>query len=239
MSVLEKIVEDKKALLAKSKKNVPMNEMISQSRAAKDPASLVKAVKIRGVLSIIAEMKKKSPSAGTLIEKYDPAEIARTYERCGARCLSVLTEEKHFDGSTEHLLDAKRATRLPILRKDFVLDPYQVYESRAIGASCVLLIAAILDRVLLAELLDLSREIKMDALVEVHDEPELESALKAGSDLLGINNLDLKDLSVNVETTFRLRKYIPEGVCVVSESGINSPEIIGRLRRACPQKRRS
>ena len=235
MNVLQKIVEDKKEFLAQSKKDVPISEIMNQSKNAKAPGSFLQAVRVRGVLSVIAEMKKMSPSAGTLLEKYEPGKIARAYERAGARALSVLTEEKHFAGSLDHILEARQAARLPVLRKDFIFDPYQVYESRARGASCLLLITAILDPTQLTELLDLSREIKLDALVEVHDEKELEAALKAGAEMVGINNRNLKDLAVDIETTFRLRKNIPESVCVISESGINSPETITRLRRAWVQ----
>ena len=232
MNLLEKILEAKKESLAQRKKTLPLATILAQSRGVKNPVSLRVAVNVEGELSIIAEMKKKSPSAGGILKSYDPPRIAGAFESAGARGISVLTEENFFDGSPEHLEQVRKASKLPILRKDFIFDPYQIYETKVLGASCVLLTLAILEPSLFLELMDLSREIHLDALVEVHDETELDRALKAGADMVGVNNRNLKDLTVNLETTFRLRRLIPEGICVVSESGIAGTATISRLRRS-------
>ncbi len=232
MNILDQIVETKRVALAETKKRVPLSNLIEECRHMKQPVSLKKSVHVKGELSIIAEMKQKSPSAGQILSSYDPASIAQIYEKAGARGISILTEESYFGGSLEHIAQAKEISQLPILRKDFVFDPYQVYETKAAEASCVLLIAAVLSQPLLLELIDLARELNLDALVEIHDEPELERALNAGADMIGINNRNLKDLTINLDTSFKLRKYIPEAVCVISESGIASPDTITRLRKS-------
>jgi indole-3-glycerol phosphate synthase len=180
-------------------------------------------------MAVIAEFKRRSPSAGPLRAGADVGEIAAAYERGGAAAMSVLTDEPHFGGSLVDLREARAACALPLLRKDFILDPYQLYEARAAGADAVLLIVAALAPETLAELHELVRELGMDALVEVHDGAELEVALAVGADLIGINNRDLRDFSVDVRRTFQLLARIPPGVAVVSESGIASSEQLREL----------
>lgn len=181
---------------------------------------------------MIAEFKRRSPSAGTLRADADVAEIARAYERGGARALSVLTEGPSFHGSLEDLRAARAASGLPVLRKDFLVDPYQLYEARLAGADAVLLIVAALDPAELTALHELARALDLDVLVEVHDAGELRLALGVGAELIGINNRDLRDFSVDVERTFALLEGIPAGVTVVSESGIAAPGQLARLEQA-------
>jgi len=227
---LEAILADKRKSLAEKMTRTPLKQMMAESAAVINPPSFKKAVSVKGEVSIIAEMKSKSPSAGDILKDYRPAALAAQYKSAGAKAFSVLTEEKHFGGSPAHLAQAIDAANLPALRKDFIIDAYQIYESRAMGASCVLLIAAILDKNLMKELLRISRETGLDALAEAHDESELDAALECGADMVGINNRNLKDLTINLETTFRLKKRVPNGVCVVSESGIHEPGTVKRLR---------
>jgi indole-3-glycerol phosphate synthase len=178
---------------------------------------------------VIAEFKRRSPSAGTLREDPDLAEIVAAYERGGARALSVLTEEDNFDGSLEDLRAAKAACALPVLRKDFVVDPYQLHEALAAGADAVLLIVAALSQEELESLHALALELGLDALVEVHDERELSRAADAGARLIGVNNRDLRDFSVDVGRTLALIERMPSEAIVVSESGIGRPEQLAEL----------
>ncbi len=177
----------------------------------------------------IAEFKRRSPSAGSLRDPADVRELVRAYERAGAAAVSVLTEGPHFDGSLEDLRAARAACALPLLRKDFIVDPYQLHEARAAGADAVLLIVAALDDCTLRSLHQEAADVGLDALVEVHDRAELRRALDAGARLIGINNRDLRDFSVDVERTYALLGDIPAGVAVVSESGISTPAHLRRL----------
>lgn len=181
---------------------------------------------------MVAEIKRASPSAGVIRTGFDPAAIATSYERSGAACLSVLTDERYFMGGDGHLADARAATDLPALRKDFIVDPYQVYESRALGADCLLLIAAALDVSRLADLARLGSEIGLEVLIEVHDDHELEAALQLEAKLVGINNRDLATFQTSLETTVDLLDAVPEDVTVVAESGIRTPDDVRLLREA-------
>ena len=179
---------------------------------------------------MIAEIKKASPSKGILRADFDPVAIAKSYASAGACCLSVLTDRKFFQGSEEFLTSAREASGLPVLRKDFIIDPYQVYEARLIGADCVLLIVAALGDASLAELLILARDLGMDVLVEVHDESELERALRVDARLIGINNRDLRSFETRLETTLRLLDQIPNDRLVVTESGIHTRDDVSLMR---------
>ena len=198
------------------------------------------AVPVRGFLNalktnrpaVIAEIKRASPSAGVIRADFDPAAIAQSYQDAGAACLSVLTDERFFQGAERHLCAARAACRLPALRKDFIVDSYQVYETRAIGADCLLLIVAALDAVQLAELAQLAREIGLDVLIEVHNRHELDSALALEPQLLGINNRNLATFETRLNTTIDLLDAVPSGVTVVAESGIHTPDDVQRLREA-------
>ncbi len=195
------------------------------------PRDFIGAIKGEGV-RIIAELKKASPSKGVIREDFNPVEIAGTYEKNGAVAISVLTEEHYFLGTLEHLKEVRRSVSLPVLRKDFILDPYQVYESRVAGADCILLIVGILTGQILKELTGLSRELGMAALVEVHTDEELSKALESGASLIGINNRDLKTFTTDINRTVELAGKVPPGLAKVSESGINTADDIALLKAA-------
>jgi indole-3-glycerol phosphate synthase len=204
---------------------VPLERLRSAVPAGPHPVSRFRDALTRAdCVHIIAECKRRSPSRGVLRARYDPAEIAMAYERAGAAAISVLTEPAFFDGTLEHLEAVRGATRLPVLRKDFTIDPYQVWQARAVGADAVLLIVAALDDSQLLTLLDECRAARLDALVEVHDEDELGRALSVGADLIGVNNRNLRTLAVNVETSRRLAPAIPPGAVAVAESGLRAGE---------------
>ena len=183
-----------------------------------------------GHAGVIAEVKKASPSKGVLRAEFHPAEIARSYAAHGAACLSVLTDERFFQGSADYLVQARAACALPVLRKDFMIDLYQVYEARAMGADCILLIVSALDNGLMAELEACAHELGMDVLVEVHDGDELTAALRLKTPLVGINNRNLRTFEVSLETTLGLLPRIPPERMVVTESGILAPEDVKRMR---------
>jgi indole-3-glycerol phosphate synthase len=232
-SALERILHTTREELARRKRELPLQELAAQAPAGA-PAAPGAERRFRDALAqppigVIAEFKRRSPSAGTLRERAEVAEIVRAYERGGASALSVLTEGSNFDGSLADLRQARAASGLPILRKDFIVDPYQLHEARAAGADAVLLIAAALAKPELAALHDQARQLGLDVLVEVHDLRELQVALEVGADLLGINNRDLRDFSIDVGRTSRLAGEVPLGVTVVSESGIATAEQLAQL----------
>ncbi len=178
---------------------------------------------------VIAEIKQASPSKGLIRENFDPAAHARDYANAGATCLSVLTDRDFFQGSDSHLIAAREACTLPIIRKDFVVDPYQIAESRALGADCILLIVAALQHSQLPELAAYANEISIDVLVEVHNRDELERALELETELIGINNRDLHTFNTDLETTIELARHIPENKIVITESGIHSTDDVVRM----------
>lgn len=180
-------------------------------------------------VSIIAEAKKASPSKGIICKDFDPVAIALNYAKNGAQAISVLTDVDFFSGSLLYLMQVREAVALPVLRKDFIIDPIQIEEARIHGADAILLIAAILDQVKIKEFKDIAAEAGMDSLVEVHDEDELEKALAAEPEIIGINNRNLNDFSVDLNTTFRLKKLIPDTIAVVSESGLRSEDDLQAL----------
>jgi len=182
--------------------------------------------------AVIAEVKKASPSAGVIRPDFVPADIAASYEQAGAACLSVLTDAQYFQGCEAYLVEARKACVLPVLRKDFMIDPWQIHESRAIGADCILLIAAALQRDQLQQLDGLAREIGLDVLVEIHDERELEDALTTGASLLGVNNRNLHNFTTDLGASERLRPLVPEQRIMVTESGIHTKADVQRMRSA-------
>lgn len=182
--------------------------------------------------AIIAEIKKASPSKGVIREDFDPATIAQSYQRGGAACLSVLTDEKYFQGHDEYLIAARKMTTLPVLRKDFVIHPYQIYEARSLGADCILLIVSALDNTQLHEFHTIASEIGMDALVEVHDAGELNRALSLDASLIGINNRNLSTFETTIDTTISMMNSIPPGTTLVTESGIKDSDDVKRLQAA-------
>ncbi|WP_448872556.1 indole-3-glycerol phosphate synthase TrpC [Desulfobulbus propionicus] len=204
----------------------------TMDRPVEPPRGFIQALVNAPGVAIIAEAKKASPSKGVIQPDFDPVRIARSYKQGGAHCLSVLTDVDFFQGALDYIPLVRETVDLPVLRKDFIIDPLQIEEARAVGADAVLLIAAILEADRLREFRLLAESLGMDALVEVHDEQELDSALRAESRLIGINNRNLNDFTVNLETTFRLKKKIPAGIPVVSESGISTVEDMRRLKEA-------
>jgi indole-3-glycerol phosphate synthase len=228
--MLEKIIAQKREGVEQRKKAAPLTylqERIVDQRPPLDLAPALKGDHIR----LIAEVKKASPSRGLLSPKLNPIELARTYAEGGAAAISVLTEENYFLGSVEHLAAIKEMVGLPLLRKDFIFDPYQVYESRAYGADAVLLITAVLSQGQLKEMISLSHGLGLRCLVEVHNENEVERAVLSGAEIIGINNRDLNTFAVDINTTRRLRSLVPEERIVVGESGIKSRKDVERLGR--------
>jgi indole-3-glycerol phosphate synthase len=183
-----------------------------------------------GQAAVIAEIKKASPSKGILRENFEPSAIARSYEQGGAACLSVLTDVDFFQGADEYLRQARAACSLPVIRKDFFVDPYQVYEARTLGADCILLIVAALSDAMLMELLQLASHLQMDALVEVHDAKEMERALAAPTTLIGVNNRNLRTFATTLDTTLELLSGFPDDRLLVTESGIHSRDDVQRMR---------
>lgn len=228
MSVLEEIVAHKRDELAARRARRPLAELRAAAVAAPLARDFAAALRVPG-LSVIAEIKRRSPAKGDLRRDLDPASLARSYESAGASALSVLTDERYFRGSDADLQAARAAVGLPVLRKDFTIDAYQLYEARQLGADAVLLIVRALADQQLVELLALADELGLAALVEVHNGPELARAVAARAQLIGINNRNLDTLTVDPETSLRLRSAIPSGTAAVAESGIGSPESASRL----------
>lgn len=227
--ILDDIVADKKKRLPRHKAKISEQEMRRLAEEEKRVgASFFQALKKQGI-SIIGEFKQASPSLGKIDSKIDLTERIGEYSQ-SVDAVSCLTEEDHFLGSAEYLKKIRKMTELPILRKDFMIDPYQFYEAKAIGADGVLLIAAILDDVMMKDFYQLTKELGMDALVEVHEEREMERALKLDAEIIGVNNRNLKDFTISLETTKRLSKYMPEGKIFVAESGIVSDEDVKFLK---------
>ena len=232
-NILHRIVQARLASIAHRKRVLPEVALkIAVEKKVAPPRDFVDALSRTGGINIISELKKASPSRGVIRQEYAPAALAASLEQAGAAALSVLTEEDFFSGSLADLKEASRVTKIPILRKDFIVDPWQVWETRAAGADSFLLIAAILDDSSLRELLDLGRSLKMEALVEVHSREELKRALAAGARIVGVNNRDLRDFQVHVETSLELAEAIPDDRIAVSESGLRSHNDLVRLQLA-------
>lgn len=230
-TILDRIVEARRAAFQHRMKVLPL-PVLKMAVAKNDPPRDFAAALTGEGLNVVAELKKASPSRGVLREDFHPVALASQLEQAGAAALSILTEEEFFQGSLEHLRHARQAVRVPVLRKDFVLDPWQVWEARAAGADSLLLIAAVLGDAALRELLALSRELKMEPLVEVHTPEELGRALDAGARIVGVNNRDLRTFDVRLETSLELVEQISGGCIAVSESGLQTHEDLQRLRDA-------
>lgn len=229
--ILDEIIAYKRKELAETKVRIPLQEVRAKAADAEPVRGFGEALS-GGEIRLIAEVKKASPSKGVIREDFDPVEIAKTYARSGASCLSVLTENKYFQGKLDYLAEIRKAVGFPLLRKDFIIDSYQIHEARAGGADAILLIAACLERRQIEDFINIAKELGLDALVESHTYKELDKTLLAGASLVGINNRDLKTFSVSVQTTLDLLKDIPDDRTVVSESGIKTREDVIRLRQA-------
>ena len=231
--ILIKILNRKIEEVQERSLNVPLEVLYQQAEAQDAPRGFVKAIEAKlrmGLPAVIAEIKKASPSKGIMRPDFHPADIARSYADHGAACLSVLTDRDFFQGAETYLEEARAATKLPVIRKDFIIDVYQVAEARAIGADCILLIVAALDDDALETLSESAHALGMDVLVEVHDRDELERALRLNLRLIGINNRNLRTFDVHLDTTLDLLEAIPDDRIVVTESGILGPEDVALMR---------
>lgn len=224
------MVEKKKERLSTSKSKVTLKDIKSMASDSEPPKNFMDVIRRdSGPIRLIAEIKKASPIKGILRQEFDPVKIALIYRKKNVDAISVITEEDFFHGKLNYLFEVRRATNIPILRKDFIFDEYQIYESRANGADAILLIASILDEKKSIEFSHLAKEIGLSVIFEVHDFKELEMVLHANVDIIGINNRDLKTFDVNLNTTFELKREIPEDKIIVSESGIRTREDVKRL----------
>ena len=237
--ILNKICDVKVQEVAAAKKAIPLTEMRRDAESRVSTRDFVGAIRgkiAKGQAGVIAEVKKASPSKGVIRADFDPADIAQSYMvgdgKISAACLSVLTDRQFFQGQPDYLKQARASTLLPVLRKDFMIDPYQIYESRVMGADCVLLIAACLDDAQMAEMEQIAFNLDMDVLVEVHDGEELQRALKLKTPLVGINNRNLRTFEVDIQTTIALKKDVPADRLLVTESGILTQADVQTLRGA-------
>jgi len=230
-NILKQILQRKVEEIEARSKQISISTLSQRAANSPPPRGFIEAMNAQ-VPAVIAEIKKASPSKGILRADFDPVAIAKSYEQNGATCLSVLTDRDFFQGADEYLQQVHEACHIPILRKDFILDAYQVYEARAIGADCILLIVAALGDAQLHDLAGLATHLGMDVLIEVHDREELERALLLNMPLIGINNRNLRTFVTDLKTTLDLLQWIPKEYIVVSESGIHTPEDVALLREA-------
>ncbi|MGB3728897.1 MAG: indole-3-glycerol phosphate synthase TrpC [Thermodesulfobacteriota bacterium] len=228
--ILDEIIENKTSEVEVSKISLPLEQIQEQIKDALPSRNFFQAINPEGELKIISEVKHASPSKGIFREDFDPVEIAKSYSAGGASAISVLTDEKYFRGSLSYLKSIRAEVETPLLRKDFIVDPYQVYEARLFGADAILLIVAALDQPSLSNLLELTHSLQMNAIVEVHDEHELDRALEADARIIGINNRDLRTFDVDLNVSIKLSKRVPKDKIVIAESGIGSIEDIDNLR---------
>jgi indole-3-glycerol phosphate synthase len=230
--ILDQIISHKREEIKRDKAITPSAELEKRLASAPKPRKFKAAISKPNKINLIAEVKKASPSKGVIREDFDPVKIAKLYESNGASALSVLTDEKFFQGSLSHLTQIREAVKLPILRKEFIIDEYQVYQSRVFGADAILLIVACLTLDELKRLYNLATDLKLDSLMEVHTVEELKTALEVGCEIIGINNRNLKTFHTDINTTFKLKELIPDDKIVVSESGIYSASDV-KLLKSC------
>lgn len=231
--ILKKILQRKVEEIQQRSQREDLRALSQRAEQASRPRGFIQALENKiaeGQAGVIAEIKKASPSKGVLREHFVPTDIARSYAEHGAACLSVLTDEDFFQGCTDYLIEARAACNLPVIRKDFIIDPYQVYEARAMGADCILLIVSALGDAMMNELLALAHHLDMDVLMEVHDRDEMERALMSGAKLIGVNNRSLRTFEVSLDTTLGMLDRVPEDRLLVTESGIHTPDDVKRMR---------
>ena len=231
-TILEDIIAQKHREIGRDSAVRSLADLEKATADVKDKRAFIGALRQRILArkpAVIAEIKKASPSKGLIRADFDPVTIARQYEEAGATCLSVLTDREYFQGANEYLQQARAACTLPVIRKDFMIDRYQIAEAKALGADCVLLIVSALEPRRLRELADYARQLDIDTLVEVHDEAELDIALDAGFDLIGVNNRNLHTFETSLDVTIRLAARLPDGKLLVTESGINTPEDVDAM----------
>ena len=231
--ILKKILDTKAIEVQQRNAAMPLAEMIARAFDQPEARGFYNAMQAKvnaGLPAVIAEIKKASPSKGVFRDDFDPARIAESYEKAGAACLSILTDKDYFQGSEAFLQQGRNACSIPVIRKDFLVDPYQVYEAKVINADCILLIASSLSDMQLQDFSGIATELGMDVLVEVHNDEELTSALKLDTPLIGINNRDLHTFEVSLENTYNLLERIPENRMVVTESGILSRDDVAAMR---------
>jgi len=231
--ILNRILQRKIEEIADCQQRVPLDQLRQQLKTAPSPRGFTRSLHDKqssGLSAVIAEIKKASPSKGVIREDFNPAHIAQAYASGGAACISILTDRDFFQGHNDYLVAARNACLLPVIRKDFIIDSYQVYEARVLGADCILLIVAALEDTQLRELYRLSNDLGMDTLVEVHNQNELERALSLDLDIIGINNRNLHTFQTSLSTTLDLLSQVPETCLVVTESGINSSDDVQLMR---------
>ena len=231
--ILNRILQRKSEEIAVARQQAPLDQLRRQLESVSAPRGFIRSLQDKqssGSSAVIAEIKKASPSKGVIREEFDPVAIARSYANGGASCLSILTDRDFFQGHDDYLVAARNACRLPVIRKDFIIDAYQVYQARALGADCILLIVAALEEQALNDLYGLSSDLGMDTLVEVHNQNELEQAMHLDLDIIGINNRDLHSFETSLSTTLDLLDALPETCLVVTESGIDCSEDVQLMR---------
>lgn len=230
--ILDKIYTHKLKEVSETKERISLETLKDRCRKASAGGGFGKAIKGNGGVRIIAEVKRASPSAGVIRKDFDYIDIATQYESSGASALSILTDREFFKGDLSYLTDVKEQVKIPLLRKDFLIDPYQIYEARAAGADAVLLIARLLNTEQIDSFLSIAHDLGMECLVEIHNAKELEQVLRTGSNIIGVNNRDLDTFETNLETSLQLRSLIPDGKILVSESGIKSRSDVIKLENA-------
>ena len=232
--ILQKILQRKVEEITESVAKESLVDISKRAESALPVRGFIQSIEKKismGNAAVIAEIKKASPSKGVMRENFIPSEIAQSYEKGGAACLSILTDRDFFQGAPEFLQQAREATKLPVIRKDFIIDPYQVYEARAMNADCILLIVSALGDATLNELLSLAHHLQMDVLMEVHDRDEMERAIQSGAKLIGVNNRNLRTFEVSLQTTLDMLDMLPDDRILVTESGIHVPEDVKLMRQ--------
>jgi len=232
--ILQKILKRKLEEITEATEKESLADLIKRANAALPVRGFIHAIENKlsaGQAAVIAEIKKASPSKGVMREHFVPQEIAKSYQKGGAACLSILTDRDYFQGCEEFLLAARAATNLPVIRKDFIIDPYQVYEARAMNADCILLIVSALEDGRLNELLALAHDLEMDVLMEVHDKSEMERAIASGAKLIGVNNRNLRTFDVSLQTTLDMLDMLPDNRILVTESGIHVVDDVKLMRK--------